>query len=432
MTTAEAAVLWVYGGIVAIWPIRWLVLEFVLRRQRTLTRSSPQYNQAEPPLVSAILPAKDEEATLGDCLNSVSRQTYPNLEIVVVDDRSIDRTGAIAREIAGHDARIHVLTIDHLPPGWTGKTHALDCAIRMARGSWFLFVDADTVHEPESLAVMMEFARTEDAALVSLLPELRCESFWESVVQPMGAITLMVSFPLHVVHSERSRLGFANGQYILVERAAYEAAGGHRAVSDRFVEDIAIAGRVKSLGLALRVALVEDLVQCRMYSSLGQLVRGWSRIFYDALDRRAWRIAGKLLDPAVFCQSGHVALLAALALLLTGTHIAFASWLALLSILHHMLMYGVFRRVYNISVPGSRFVAWYPVANLVIVWILARSLQMCFTKTVTWRGTEYGAVANRSMGRAPECNSPTTEPVDWMVTEPPPALPGQVRRLGED
>ncbi len=408
MTTVQASVLWVYALVVAIWPIRWLVLEIVLRRQKTLTPDSPRYDQAEPPLVSAILPAKDEEANLADCLSSVSRQTYPNLEILVVDDRSTDRTGEIARSIAEGDARIQVLTIDHLPAGWTGKTHALDRAVRSARGRWLLFVDADTVHEPGSLAVTMEFARVEQAALVSLLPELRCETFWESVVQPMGAITLMQSFPLHAVHSRRSPLAFANGQYILIDRAAYEAAGGHRAVSNRFVEDIAIAGHVKALGLSIRVALVQGLVTCRMYSSIGQLVRGWSRIFYDALGRRPWRLVGKLLDPMVFCQTGHAALMLALVMLVTGGDRAFAASLGALSVLHHALMFGVFRRVYNVSVPRSRFVCFYPLANLVVVWILARSLRMCLTGNVTWRGTNYGAVGS-SAGPAA---STSTETVD--------------------
>ena len=132
--------------------------------------------------------------------------------------------------------------------------------LRHARGQWLWFFDADTIHAPESLSIVMEYGRSEGAALVSLLPELKCETFWEKVVQPLAAITLMQSFPLHVVNDDRSRLAFANGQYILIERTAYEAAGGHRAVRERFVEDIGMAEHVKALGLPIRVALVRGLV----------------------------------------------------------------------------------------------------------------------------------------------------------------------------
>ncbi len=113
---------------------------------------------------------------------------------------------------------MQVFTIEHLPPGWTGKTHALDQALRHAHGEWLWFFDADTIHAPESLSILMEYGRSQGAVLVSLLPELKCETFWEKVVQPLAAITLMQSFPLHVVNNDRSRLAFANGQYILIAR----------------------------------------------------------------------------------------------------------------------------------------------------------------------------------------------------------------------
>ena len=177
------------------------------------------------------------------------------------------------------------MTIVDLPPGWTGKTHALHRAAASASGEWLWFLDADTLHAPESLAIVMEYGRKHGAALVSLLPELRCETFWERVVQPLGGIVLMQSYPLQVVHRDDSPLAFANGQYILVTPPAYDAAGGHAAVKDRFVEDIALAGRVKAAGFRIRVALIRGIVTCRMYASLGQLVRGWSRILYDALGR---------------------------------------------------------------------------------------------------------------------------------------------------
>src|SRR5262249_6971404 len=144
---------------------------------------------------------------------------------------------------------------------------------------------------------LMQYAHSHQAALVSVLPELRCETFWENIVQPLAGITLMQSFPLQLVNSARSPRAFANGQCILINREAYDAAGGHQAVRDRFVEDIGIAKRVKDLGFSIRVALAREVITCRMYSSLDQLVRGWSRIFYDSLERRAWRLGVKLLDP---------------------------------------------------------------------------------------------------------------------------------------
>jgi hypothetical protein len=205
----------------------------------------------------------------------------------------------------------------------------------------------------------------------------------------LGAITLMQAFPLHVVHDRRSPRAFANGQYILVDRIAYSSAGGHEAVRDRFVEDIALAQRVKDLGLPIRVALVQGIVSCRMYASLGQLIRGWSRILYDALGRNTWRLVGKLLDPVIFCQSGHVALLAGLIVLARGGSRTFALSLVGLSIIHHALMFAVFHRVYRQSVAHSRHTAWFPVANVVIDAILLRSIAMCLTGQVTWRGTDY-------------------------------------------
>jgi len=372
MTSFQLTILSIYAVLVAIWPIRLLVIEVVLRRVRVLSNDSPRFDRPDPPLVSAILPAKDEE-----------------LKILVVDDRSTDRTGEIAREFAARDGRVRLFTIEHLPPGWTGKTHALDQALHHAHGEWLWFFDADTIHAPDSLSIMMEYGRSQGAALVSLLPELKCETFWEKVVQPLAAITLMQSFPLHVVNDNRSRLAFANGQYILIQRKAYDAAGGHRAVRERFVEDIGIAENVKSLGLPIRVALVRGLVLCRMYASFPQLLRGWSRILYDALGRKAWRLLFKLLDPIIFCQSGHLALALALALMALGRSGPFATWLLVLAVIHHSLMCLLFLRVYTFSVPGTRYFLLYPLANLVVDVILFRALLMCLTGNVTWRGTSY-------------------------------------------
>jgi len=408
MTATQVALLGVYALIVAVWPIRSLVLKVIAARLPFLDRSSPSLSLEESvPLVSAIIPAKDEEANLPFCLEAVGGQRYPRLEIIVIDDRSEDRTAQLALDQAIVDPRIRVLRNDRLPPGWTGKTWVLHQAANEARGEWLWFLDADTRHAPEYLGVMLEHARIHHAALVSVLPEQRCETFWERVVQPVAGIVLMQSFPLDQVNDDRASLAFANGQSILVRREAYDAAGGHVSVKHRFVEDIGLAAKVKELGRPIRVVMIRDLVACRMYATLGQLIRGWSRILYDALDRNPRRLLIRLLDPIVFCQSGQVALLAALGLLATHAAGPFPGSLLALSLVHHLLMYPVFRQVYTLAQRGSRHALWYPLANLVIDVILLRSIAMCFTGRVTWRGTSYGEDPSESIpAAAPRISDP--------------------------
>ena len=162
-----------------------------------------------------------------------------------------------------------------------------------------------------------------------------------------------------------------------------------------------MAFKVKGLGMPIRTTLTHDLVSCRMYSSLDQLVRGWSRILYDALDRKTWRLVAKLTDPLIFCQSGHIALIASLVLLYIRPPDMFLNWLLAISLVHHLLMYIVLRRIYRMSDPTTRHVAFYPLANLVVDVILVRSIWMCLTGRVTWRGTVYPKTWSSSI-QAPE------------------------------
>jgi glycosyltransferase involved in cell wall biosynthesis len=394
MTTTQQTMLGIYAAIVAAWPIRHLVLSWIERRTDHLSARSPRYAAADPPLVSAIIPAKDEEQTLEDCLATVSAQSYPNLEILVVDDRSTDATAAIARRWAAADPRVRLISIEELPPGWTGKTHALHVAAAEAQGEWFWFLDADTRHAPDCLSIVLEYARVHRAVLASLIPEMRCGTFWEAVVQPLEGIVLMRSFPLFLVNNDASRRAFANGQFILIGRPAYEAAGGHFAVRDRFVEDIYLARRVKALGLPIRVALAPEISSTRMYTSLRPLVRGWSRILYDALGRSPWPLLGKVLEPLLFSQTFAIALAAGLILRARGDRGPFPLWLVGLSVAHLALQLSVLYRMYRMTSPATaRYAVWYPLAGLVSGWISFRAIVLCLTGRVTWRGTSYGPSA---------------------------------------
>jgi cellulose synthase/poly-beta-1,6-N-acetylglucosamine synthase-like glycosyltransferase len=394
MTPTQIWILWIYAAIVALWPIRHIALFFILKHVPLLKRDSPRYDQPTFPRVTAIIPAKDEQDALAGCLATVAAQDYPDLEILVVDDRSTDGTPAVAAAFAASEPRARVVTIKDLPAGWTGKTHALHAATRQATGTWLWYVDADTRHEPMSLSVCLEDARRHGASLMSLIPRMRCETFWENVVQPLAGIVLMQNYSLSAVNNPRKKVAFANGQYILIEKRAYDAVGGHESVKQWFVEDIHLARLVKAEGFPIRTSLTAEISSTRMYTNLPQIVRGWSRILYDALDRSIPALAWKIIEPLVWSQTAHVALVAALALLTFGHGSTwggpFAAWLLVLAVSHQVLAFTVLWRMYRLSAPTTKYVIWYPLAGLVLDWILLRAIASCLTGRVTWRGTAYG------------------------------------------
>jgi GT2 family glycosyltransferase len=258
----------------------------VLRGRARLPRASEAPPSRGPALVSALVPARNEERGVGACLASLSAQTYPDLEIVAIDDGSSDRTPAILAAAAARDPRIRVLRVDGPPPGWTGKSFALASGVLVTRGRWLCFTDADTVHAPESIARAVGFAEARGIALLSLTSRQLTVSFWERVVQPVVFGLLDQWFPLGRVNDPAAPLAAANGIFILAARDAYEAAGGHRRVAGEILEDVALARNVKDAGG--RIAFVDgaDLVAARMYTGLGAIRQGWTKNLYRLRGRQ--------------------------------------------------------------------------------------------------------------------------------------------------
>ena len=225
------------------------------------------------PTVSVIVPARNEEACLGACLESLVTQAGVSFEIIVVNDASTDRT----REIAKSFPRVRVVDADPPPPGWTGKNNAMAAGSRVADGEWLLFTDADTVHFPGSLARAVAEAKQHGAALLSYSPEQEVHGFWEMAVMPVIFSELAATYQPSLVSDPRSPAAAANGQYILITRVAYDAIGGHGAVSNSLLEDVALAKAVKASGHKIFFRFGGDAVRTRMYRSFAQLREGWTK-----------------------------------------------------------------------------------------------------------------------------------------------------------
>lgn len=240
--------------------------------------------------VSIIIPARNEEASLGSCLESLVAQAGVQFEIIVVNDHSTDRT----REIAISFPCVRLIDAGPLPPGWTGKNNAVATGAHEASAPWLLFTDADTIHLPGSLARSLQEATRNAAALLSYSPQQIVSGFWERAVMPVIFAELASQYRPSEVSDPNSPAAAANGQYILITREAYDAVGGHAALSGSLLEDVELARAVKRSGRKIFFRFGGDAVRTRMYRTFPQLREGWTKnlaILFPSPGRLAiWRL----------------------------------------------------------------------------------------------------------------------------------------------
>lgn len=236
----------------------------------------------DAPLVSILVPARNEERSIRDCLESLLAQDYPNFEVIVIDDRSEDLTAAIVQNIADRDPRVRLVHGTPLPDGWVGKCWALDQGVKHARGEWLLFTDADTVHEPLATASAVYYARKRELGALSLLPDQVLKTLAERAFMPSIIWTIAFALgPIEDIHdASKVENALFNGQYLIVRRDAYFGVGGHAAVKNEVAEDYELALAFKRDG-RYPIALVgaNGLVRTRMYRAAGEIWDGFSKNF---------------------------------------------------------------------------------------------------------------------------------------------------------
>jgi len=247
------------------------------------------------PLISVCIPARNEERNIRACVEAVLAQDYPNLEVIVLDDRSTDATPEILRKLTlesdsllSRQTReqapvLQIISGSDLLKGWAGKPHALFQASAFAHGEWLCFVDADTFLSPTTLSSCYIKALATQADMFTIMTFQVLGSFWEKTVMPLVMTALSVGFSPRKVNDPNTKDAIANGQFILIKRSVYDAIGGHESVKDNIVEDKAISEQIKWNGYRLIVADGMKMVRTRMYTSLPEMWEGWTKNIYLGL-----------------------------------------------------------------------------------------------------------------------------------------------------
>jgi chlorobactene glucosyltransferase len=356
------------------------ILELTLRSHALIAGAQPS---PEMPMLSIIVPARNEERQIEACVRSLLAQDYPHFEVIVVDDRSDDDTAGIVERLAGSDARLRLIRGEPLPEGWVGKPWALTQGSRVATGEWVLFTDADTTHAPSASASSIAYALREQIDVLSLLTDQTTVTLAERAVLP--SILLAIAFaigPIDDVNDPRKENAILNGQYILVRRAAYDALGGHAAVRGEIAEDYEFARLVKRDGRFRSVfAGSSGLVRTRMYRTFGELWEGFVKNF--ALGVRG-RPAHAALGLTFFALLSPGSELVALACAVTGAWGAFIA--CVVGVVLTMLGAELAMRRIGMT-RGSG--AWLPLGMGVLSAIFVVSVVRHARGGVTWRGRTY-------------------------------------------
>jgi chlorobactene glucosyltransferase len=376
-----------------LWSLPWIIPPLAtyvrLRRSRSLDDESdiPPEN---PPLVSVIVPARNEAHNIARCVSSILSTTYPNLELIVVDDNSTDGTADSARAAAAGDPRMRVIVCPPLPDGWFGKQWACTTGAKVAHGSVLQFTDADTIHGPDLVTRSMNAMRRARAQLFSVAGHQELGGFWEKVIQPQVFTILAARYggTESVTQSTRVANKIANGQCIFVTHDSYNSIGGHASVRTSVAEDLMLAQ--KFFAARKRVVLMLGLNQLstRMYASLREIVSGWRKnVFAGGLDSVPFGRIGRTMFPLFLLLPPLMELLPPLALVLSVVEHTTGSTLFVWAAISTAATLTWWIVVYATARENPIYALAYPLGALMLLYIFLSAVIR--GRRVSWKGRTY-------------------------------------------
>lgn len=338
------------------------------------------------PKVSILVPARNEVLNIGECVRRCLDSDWPSLELVVVDDGSDDGTAEAALAAGAGDPRLHVVKGTERPPGWSGKAWACRRAAGEASGDLLLFVDADVRIHSATVRALVGAQQERNLGLVSAFGTWELVSFWERALIPTVGWFIRGATDLDRVNTRGRQEAFANGQLILVERAAYESVDGHGAVKGQILDDVRLAEAIKRRGYGTGLYSAPWAFRVRLYRSFHEIFYGYAKNLYEGMGRRPLLGMAAVLFVLVGTLSPYLALVGGLFghLVLSWT---VPGWPWLIWLAGICGLQAVFRYRIERFDGRSGAMAWvHPFANVVLVAIILRSM---LRVEVSWKGRRF-------------------------------------------
>jgi chlorobactene glucosyltransferase len=376
-----------------LWSLPWIIPPLVtyirLRHSRSLDDESDTAPESAP-LVSVVVPARNEAHNIERCVKSILATRYPNLELIVVDDHSSDGTYDVAERTIGGDARARVIRNSALPTGWFGKQWACSTGARLARGEILQFTDADTQHAPDLVARSVNAMQRTRADLLSIAGHQSLIGFWEKIIQPQMFTVLSMRYggTESITQSHRITDKIANGQCIFVNRVAYDAIGGHGSVRASVAEDLLLAQRFFAARKHVVVMVGVKQLTTRMYGSLREIVNGWRKnVFAGGLDSVPFGKVGQSLFPLALLLPPVLELLPVLALLLAALGVETGNTTMLWAAISCAAAIAWWIVVYVTIGENPLYAIGYPLGALLLLYIFFTAVIR--GRRVTWKGRTY-------------------------------------------
>lgn len=270
MPGIQTSILWF---LVLAWVVSIVLTLYGLTRQKPLLPADDLHLKASnAPLVSILVPARNEQGrVLADCFRSILRQDYGRFEVIAVNDRSTDETGAILETLAQSDERLRVIEGSEPPAGWLGKPYAMQQAFTLARGEWILATDADMIFDPAALRTAMNRTLEAKGDAITLIPHFEARSFWERVMIPTWAWVFLMFTLFYRSNDPKTQGAVGIGGFFLMRRKVLERIGGYQALQNEIMEDVRLAEMIKRSGACLLTVYAPNLISTRMYSNFREM-----------------------------------------------------------------------------------------------------------------------------------------------------------------